>query len=119
MSPRLSIRPVLVGVAVTVAGLALAAGLTPDQSPILPIEISIVLALLAGWVGLRSSRAAFAAVAVFTLLLTVLSIHILVGDLDASTGARELVPDVIVLASAAVTSYAAGRCLLRKASVTA
>ena len=43
MSTNPARTPIIVGVAATVVLLITAALLTPDQSPILPIEISVVL----------------------------------------------------------------------------
>ena len=97
------VRPILVSVAATIACLVLAAALTPDQSPILPIEISVVLLALTGWVALRRSRPAYVVLGGFAVLLTALTVHILVGDLG-DKGAREVVPDVLVLASALATA---------------
>jgi hypothetical protein len=96
---RRAAGPVVASIAATIAGLALAAGLTPDQSPVLPIEIGVVLLAIGGWVWLRGSRPALGTALVFGGLLTALTLHILVGDLQAATGPRELVPDVLVLAS--------------------
>ncbi|HEX6514497.1 MAG TPA: hypothetical protein VF049_02915 [Nocardioidaceae bacterium] len=89
---------VLGGILLTVVFLAGAALLTPDQNPILPIELSAVLVLLAGWFGLRKSRAALVAITVFCTLLVLLSAHIITGDLGSS-GANELVPDFLILGS--------------------
>ena len=93
--------------------LMLAAVLTPDQSPILPLEISMVLAALAGWVAWRRSRIAFGALGGFAILLVALTLHILVGDIDASTGARELVPDVLILGAGIALVANAVRALRR------
>lgn len=98
---------VLAGVAALILLLVLAALLTPEQSPILPIELSVVLAAIGAWCGLRGSRAAFTTAAVFTLLLALLSAHILLGDLGEK-GARELVPDVLILAASIATCAVAG-----------
>lgn len=111
--------PVLASIAATVAGLVLAAALTPDQSPILPIELCVVLCGIAAWVAWRPRRPALATAAVFAALLAALSVHILVGDLDAGTGARELVPDVLVLGSAVAVVVTAGRRVLRGRPSTA
>lgn len=78
--------------------LLLAAALTPEQSPILPLELSVVLVGLVAWVLARRSRAAAVTAAVLTGLFVLLTVHILVGDLGEK-GPRELVPDVLLLAS--------------------
>ncbi len=115
MSARTATRPVLAAVAACVAGLVLAAALTPEQSPILPIEVCVVLAALGTWVWFRGSRPSYAAVAAAGVLLTALTVHILTGDVAGSTGARELVPDVVVLAATLALVATAGRALLREA----
>jgi hypothetical protein len=102
------IRPVLVSVGATIVALLLAAALAPDQSPILPIEISVVLLVLAGWVALRRSRPAAVVLGCFAVLLTALAVHIVAGDLG-DKGARELVPDFLVLGAALSTVVSAGR----------
>jgi hypothetical protein len=98
---------VLVGIAATIAFLAAAALLTPEQSPILPIEISVVLAALGAWFGLRGSRTSLAVLTVFATLLVLLTVHI-TGDVGSS-GARELVPDFLILIS---SGFVAGRGVL-------
>ncbi len=90
--------PILAGAAATVVLLVTAALLTPDQSPILPIEISLVLLALTAWFAVRGSRLSLGAVTVFAALLVLLSLHILTGDVGSS-GVREIVPDVLILAS--------------------
>ncbi|MGZ4627121.1 MAG: hypothetical protein ACXV3S_12675, partial [Kineosporiaceae bacterium] len=60
----------------------------------LPIEISVVLAVLGAWLLIRRSRAAAGTCAVANLALA-LTVHILLGDLGSS-GPRELVPDVLL-----------------------
>jgi hypothetical protein len=114
MSPSPHCRPVLTSIGATIAGLVLAAALTPDQSPILPIELIVVLVALGTWAALRPHRPAMVTLSVFGALLTVLTIHILTGDLSASKGARELVPDVVVLASALAVTGTAGRAAFRR-----
>jgi hypothetical protein len=89
-------RPALLSVAATIAFLVVAAALTPDQSPILPIEISVVLLALGGWVALRRSRPAYVVLGGFAVLLTALTVHIVLGDLG-DKGPRELVPDFLIL----------------------
>ena len=91
--------------------LATAAALTPEQSPILPIEISVVLAVLGAWLLIRRSRAAAAVCAAVNLALVALTVHILMGDLGSS-GPRELVPDWLLLAGFA-TSTVVGVLALR------
>lgn len=81
-----------------IALLLTAAALTPEQSPILPIEISVVLAVLGIWMAVRRSRVAAGVCAVASLGLVALTVHILLGDLGSS-GPRELVPDVLLLIS--------------------
>ena len=105
MSTNPARTPILVGVAATVVLLITAAVLTPGQSPILPIEISVVLIGLTAWFALRGSRLSLGAVTVFAALLVLLSLHILTGD-AGSSGAREIVPDVLILAS---TAFVAAR----------
>lgn len=99
---------VLVGIAATIAFLAAAALLTPEQSPILPIEISVVLAALGAWFGLRGSRTSLAVLTVFAILLVLLTVHIITGDVGSS-GPRELVPDFLILCS---SLFIAGRGVL-------
>lgn len=114
MSPNPHRRPVLTSMGAAIAGLVLAAALTPEQSPILPIELIIVLAALGTWAALRPHRPAMITLSVFGGLLTVLCIHILAGDISASKSAQELVPDVVVLVSALAITATAGRAGLRR-----
>ena len=97
--------PVLGGIALTVIFLVAAALITPEQSPILPIEISVVLAALGTWFALRGSRISLGALTVFAALLILLTVHIITGDVGSS-GAREVVPDFLILLS---TGFVAGR----------
>jgi hypothetical protein len=105
-------RPILTSSAATIAFLMLAAALTPEQSPILPIEISVVLAALTAWAVLRGSRLSHVVLAVFGLLLTALTVHILAGDLGEK-GARELVPDVLILGASVAVAFSSVRGALR------
>ncbi len=89
-----------------------AAALTPEQSPILPIEISVVLAVFGAWLLIRRSRAAAATCAVVNLALVALTVHILLGDLGSS-GPRELVPDWLLLVSFAASAVAGATVALR------
>lgn len=105
----MNLRPlalVLTGIGALVALLALAALLTPEQSPALVIELCAVLVAIGAWCAVRRSRAALVVAAVFTLLLVLLSAHILAGDLGEK-GARELVPDVLMLLASLGTCAAA------------
>lgn len=114
MSPNPYRRAVLTCIGATIAGLVLAAALTPDQSPILPIELIVVLTALGTWVALRPQRPATITLSVFGALLTALCVHILAGDLSASKGPQELVPDVVVLAGSIAVTVTAGRAGLRR-----
>jgi hypothetical protein len=105
-------RLILTSTTATIAFLALAAALTPDQSPILPIEISVVLGALTAWAVLRGSRLSRVVLAAFALLLTALSIHIFAGDVGEK-GARELVPDVLVLTASVAVVLSSVRGALR------
>lgn len=89
-----------------IALLILAAALTPEQNPALPIELSVLLAGLAIWVLTRRSRAAAVTCTVFTALVLLLTVHILIGDIG-NKGARELVPDTLLLISFAASVGAA------------
>ncbi len=100
--------PVLSGIALTVVFLVTAAMLTPQQSPILPIEISVVFGALGVWFAVRGSRIALGVLTAFATLLVLLAVHILTGDLGSS-GAREVVPDFLILISAV---FVAGRGIL-------
>ena len=88
--------------AIDIALLMSAAALTPDQNPALPIELSVLLAGLAGWVLARRSRAAAITCTIFTALMLLLTVHILVGDVG-DKGPREIVPDVLLLISFAAS----------------
>lgn len=89
-----------------IALLMLAAALTPDQNPALPIELSVLLAGLGAWVLVRRSRASSITCTIFTALMLLLTVHILVGDMG-DKGPRELVPDVLLLVSFAASMIAA------------
>lgn len=89
-----------------IALLMTAAALTPEQNPALPIELSVLLAALGAWVLVRRSRAAAVTCTVFTTLMLLLTVHILIGDVGEK-GARELVPDTLLLVSFAASVGAA------------
>jgi hypothetical protein len=89
-----------------IALLLLAAALTPEQNPALPIELSVLLAGLTAWVLVRRSRAAALGCTVFTTLMLLLTVHILIGDIGEK-GPRELVPDILLLVSFAASVIAA------------
>lgn len=107
----MSIRPTVVLASLLGLDIALlltAAALTPDQSPILPFELSALLAVLTVWVAVRRSRTAAAVCAVASLGLVALTVHIVLGDLGSS-GPHEIVPDFLLLASFAASTVAAVR----------
>ncbi len=106
-------RPVLGGIALTVTFLATAALLTPEQSPILPIEISVVLAALGAWFALRGSRISLGVLTAFAALLVLLTVHIITGDVGSS-GAREVVPDFLILFSSVFVAGRGARGLARR-----
>lgn len=109
-------RPVLIATAATMVFLALAAALTPSQSPILPIEICVVLLALGGWVALRRSRPSYAVLGCFSVLLVALTVHITAGDLG-DKGPRELVPDFLILATSVAMVVSTARATFNHRSL--
>jgi hypothetical protein len=69
----------------------------PGQSPILPLEIGVLMFALLAWVLVRRSRAAFVTMTVFAGLLLALAVKVLLGDALGDAGARQLVTDIPVL----------------------
>lgn len=81
--------------AVTSFGLLmLTVTVVPNQSPILPLEIGVLMFALMGWVLARRSRAAFVAMSIFAGLLFALTLKVLLGDLIDAEGARQLATDI-------------------------
>ena len=106
-----TIRSIVIGIAATIVLLLVGAALVyPEQSPIMPIQVSVVLALLAGWLAWRRSRAALRVVAWFCGLLAVFGLHPFVGDLG-TMALDEVVPDVLIVLVTAATAVTAVRVL--------
>jgi len=91
------LRPLVITSVATFALLMLTVTVVPGQSPILPLEIGVLMFALLAWVLVRRSRAAFVTMSAFAGLLLVLAVEVLLGDAFGDAGARQLVTDVPVL----------------------
>jgi hypothetical protein len=91
------LRPLAITAVVTFALLMLTVTVVPGQSPILPLEIGVLMFALLAWVLVRRSRASFVTMTVFAGLLLALAVKVLLGDAFGDAGARQLVTDVPVL----------------------
>jgi hypothetical protein len=98
-APAISVplRPLAITAVVTFALLMLTVTVVPGQSPILPLEIGVLMFALLAWVLVRRSRAAFVTMTVFAGLLLALAVKVLLGDALGDAGARQLVTDIPVL----------------------
>jgi hypothetical protein len=75
-----SLRQLVLTAVVTFALLMLTVTVVPGQSPILPLEIGVLMFALLAWVLVHRSRAAFVTMTVFAGLLLAIAIKVLLGD---------------------------------------
>jgi hypothetical protein len=93
-SERAPVRQIVIAAVVTFVLLTLTVTVVADQSPILPLELGVVMFGLLSWVVGRRSRAAFVTITVFAGLLFALAVKVLVGDIVEGEATLQLFTDI-------------------------